>query len=144
MKMDIKRHKLSATRGARLSLEVRRNQAVYFEYFEKYLVRVAPPRDPLEYFEALEYEVCFRREGDIAVRGGASHTIRSNLPAHGIPLLPVKRYQMPAMTDLLALAKETWFRWLDELLHSRSQLSLAGNSRSLVFPVVSASAPLDL
>jgi hypothetical protein len=106
MKMDIEGYELAAVRGARRSLESRRVQAVYFEYFENLLVRVAPPRELLEEFDAMGYEVCFCRNGDLAVRGGASHTIDRDLPGHGIALRPVKGHQMPAMTDLLAVPTE--------------------------------------
>jgi hypothetical protein len=43
MKIEIEGYELTAVRGATRSLQSRRIQAVYFEYFEKYLVRVAPP-----------------------------------------------------------------------------------------------------
>jgi FkbM family methyltransferase len=106
MKMDIEGYELTAVRGAKVSLESRRIQALYFEYFEKYLVRVAPPRELLEQFDVLGYEVCFCKEGDLAAHGGVSHTIRTNLPGHGVALRPVKGYPMPAMADLLAVPKE--------------------------------------
>lgn len=106
MKMDIEGYELAAVRGAARSLQSRRIQAVYFEYFEKWLIRVAPPQDLLAAFDSLGYEVCFCRECDIAARGGKSHTLRQGLPGHGIALRPVKGHSMPAMTDLLALPKE--------------------------------------
>jgi len=106
MKMDIEGYELAAVRGAARSLQARRIQAVYFEYFEKYLIRVGPPRELLSEFDALGYEVCFCREVDLAVHGGKSHTIRDGLPGHGIALRPVKGCAMPAMTDLLAVPKE--------------------------------------
>ena len=106
MKMDIEGYELSAMRGASRSLESRHIQAVYFEYSEEILVRVAPPQDLIEYLQAMEYEVCFCRECDILHRGSASHTINSNLPGHGIALLPVAGYKLPATTDLMAIPKE--------------------------------------
>ena len=106
MKMDIEGYELTAVRGAVKSLRNRRIKAVYFEYFEKYLIRVAPPRDLLTAFDTLDFEVCFCREADIAVFGGASHTLRDGLPGCGIPLLPVTGVDMPPMTDLLAVPKE--------------------------------------
>jgi FkbM family methyltransferase len=106
MKMDIEGYELAGMRGASRSLESRRIQAVYFEYSEAILVRVASPQDLIEYLQAMEYEVCFCRKCDILPRGSASHTISSNLPGHGIALLPVAEYKLPAMTDLIAIPKE--------------------------------------
>jgi FkbM family methyltransferase len=106
MKMDIEGYELTAVRGAVRSLQSRRIQAVYFEYFEKLLIRVSPPQELLGAFDALGYQVCFCRETDIADRGGKSHTIRGGLPGHGLALRPVGGCQMPAMTDLLAVPKE--------------------------------------
>ncbi|MFZ3308050.1 MAG: FkbM family methyltransferase [Xanthobacteraceae bacterium] len=105
MKMDIEGYELTAVRGAAKSLQSRRIQAVYFEYFEKYLIRVAPPRDLLAAFDALGFEVCFCRQADIAAPD-ASLTIRADLPGHGIALRPVAGQPMPPMTDLLAVPKE--------------------------------------
>jgi len=106
MKMDIEGYELAAVRGAARSLQSRRIQTVYFEYFEKLLVRVAPPQRLLAAFDALGFEVCFCREADLAGCGGKSHTISNGLPGHGVPLRPVKGCEMPAMTDLLAVPKE--------------------------------------
>jgi FkbM family methyltransferase len=107
MKMDIEGYELTAVRGAARSLQSRRIQAVYFEYFEKYLIRTAPPRELIFAFDALGYEVCFCREADLAAHGGKSHSIRDGLPGHGIALRPVAgSAQMPPMTDLLAVPKE--------------------------------------
>lgn len=106
LKIDIEGYELLALRGARRSLEARRVQAIYLEYFEKCLVRVSPPRELLEYLDAQGYEVCFCRQGDLIVRGGATHTVRKELPGHEVPLLPVKGHEIPAMTDLMAVPKE--------------------------------------
>jgi len=106
LKMDIEGYELSAMRGAQGSLAKRTIQALYFEYFAKYLVRVAPPGELLKYLDDLEYEVCFCRKYDLRSSGGASHSIRSGFPGHGIPLRPVKGHCIPAMTDLLAVPKE--------------------------------------
>ncbi|MGZ3690808.1 MAG: hypothetical protein ACXVAX_04865, partial [Pseudobdellovibrio sp.] len=46
-------------------------------------VRVAPPRELLEFLDAQGYEVCFCRQGDLVPRGGATHTVRKELPGHG-------------------------------------------------------------
>jgi FkbM family methyltransferase len=106
LKIDIEGYELLAMRGAQHNLEARRIQAIYFEYFEKCLVRVAPPRDLLAFLDAQGYEVCFCRQWDLQSRGGASHTVRKELPGYGVPLRPVKGYAMPVMTDLLAVPKE--------------------------------------
>jgi FkbM family methyltransferase len=106
LKMDIEGYELAAVRGAAGSLQSRRIKAVYFEYFEKFLIRVAPPQALLDEFNALGYEVCFCRSNDIATHGGKSHTIRDGLPGHGIGLCPVKGHTIPAMTDLLAVPRE--------------------------------------
>lgn len=106
MKMDIEGYELTAVRGAAQSLRSRRIGAVYFEYFEKLLIRVAPPQALLDEFDALDYEVCFCRKYDVTERGGARHTVREGLPGHGVALAPVRGQAMPAMTDLLAIPKE--------------------------------------
>jgi FkbM family methyltransferase len=105
LKMDIEGYELAAVRGAEKSLRGRRIQAVYFEYFEKYLIRVAPPHELLQAFDVLGYEVCFCRAADLAAHGGGTHTIRDDLPGHGIALRPVAGLPMPPMTDLLAVPK---------------------------------------
>jgi FkbM family methyltransferase len=110
MKMDIEGYELTAVHGAARSLQSRRIQAVYFEYFEKYLIRIAPPCELICAFDTLGYEVCFCREADLVVHGGKSHSIRDGLPGHGIALRPVLGSQIPAMTDLLAVPKENIIR----------------------------------
>jgi FkbM family methyltransferase len=107
MKVDIEGYELSALRGAELALKGRIVKAVYFEYFEKCLVRVAPPHVLLEYLESLGFEVCFCRLGDLETRGTPNLTLKEGLPGHGLPLLAVKGHQPPAMTDLLAVPKES-------------------------------------
>jgi len=106
MKIDIEGYELTAIRGASRSLQSRRIRAVYFEYFEKYLIRVARPRELIELFDALGYEVCFCRQADLAAQGGASHTLRDDVTGHGVPLRPVRGLELPLMTDLLAAPKE--------------------------------------
>jgi len=106
MKMDIEGYELTAVRGAAQSLRSRRIRAVYFEYFEKLLIRVAPPQALLDEFAALGYEVCFCRQYDLIERGGATLTVRKGLPGYGVALAPVRGQTMPAMTDLLAIPKE--------------------------------------
>ncbi len=106
LKIDVEGHELVALRGAKHSLETQVIQAIYFEYFEKWLMRVQPPHELLEFLQALDYEVCFCRPGDIRPRGGKTHTIRDGLPGHGVSLLPVRGHSLPAMTDLLAVPRQ--------------------------------------
>lgn len=106
VKLDIEGYELSALRGAERALKNRIVQAVYFEYFEKYLVRVAPPQVLLEYLDSLGFEVCLCRQCDFGTRGTPSLTLKKGLPGHGLPLLAVKGHRPPAMTDLLAVPKE--------------------------------------
>jgi methyltransferase FkbM-like protein len=107
LKIDIEGYELSAIRGAKARLIARRIQAIYFEYFEKYLLRVAPPVELLTLLDDLNYEVCFCRENDLAARGGGSHTVRSDLPGYGIALRPIKGEVMPPMTDLWLFRRRT-------------------------------------
>jgi FkbM family methyltransferase len=106
LKLDIEGHELPAVRGARHSLESRRIDAIYFEYFEKQLIRVQPPSALLEFLDSLDYQVCLCRAGDLGARGGPSHTLRAGLPGHGLGLRPVTGLTLPAMTDLLAVPRE--------------------------------------
>src|SRR4029077_9131767 len=104
LKLDIEGYELAALRGAESSLKTRCIKAIYFEYFEKHLVRVAAPSSLLQFLESLSYEVCFCRHCDLARTGvSPTVTIRNGLPGHGLPLLPVRGRQIPAMTDLLAI-----------------------------------------
>lgn len=110
LKIDVEGYELTALRGARRSLETRAIQAIYFEYFEKWLRRVQPPCELIEFLDSLGYQVCFCRPGDISARGSASHTIRGGSPGHGISLLPVTGHRLPEMTDLLAVPSENLVR----------------------------------
>ena len=103
LKLDVEGYELTALRGARHALETQAIHAVYFEYFEKYLIRVQPPAALIEFLQSTGYEVCFCRPCDIDPRGRPTHTIRAGLPGHGIALLPVRGQRMPEMTDLLAV-----------------------------------------
>lgn len=105
MKLDVEGYELSAVRGTRRALEGRVVQALYFEYFEKWLHRVAPPAELIGSLESVGYEVCFCYRRDYQPLGGPTHTLAMGLPGHGIPLLPVRGHPMPAMTDLLAIPK---------------------------------------
>ena len=102
LKLDVEGYELPALRGAARSLKARIVQAVYFEYFEKWLQRVAPPSELLSFLDASGFEVCFCRRGDLKARGGAKHV----LAGKDIPLLPVAGHTLPAMTDLIAVPKE--------------------------------------
>jgi len=111
LKLDIEGYELTALRGAELALKNRRIKAIYFEYFEKFLVRVAPPSKLIEFLDSLSYEVCFCRDADLVQQGAAPRvTVRERLPGHGIPLLPIAGRQVPAMTDLLAIPRENLVR----------------------------------
>ena len=111
LKLDIEGYELTALRGAELSLKNRRIKAIYFEYFEKFLVRVAPAAKLIEFLDSLSYEVCFCREADLVRQTGAPWvTMREVLPGHGLFLIPIAGRQVPAMTDLLAIPKENLVR----------------------------------
>jgi FkbM family methyltransferase len=107
LKLDIEGYELTALCGAEDSLKTRCIRAIYFEYFEKWLMRVAPPSKLLEFLDSLAYEVCFCRLCDIKGQGAAQTlTLKPGLPGHGLPLLPAKGRKVPAMTDLLAVPRE--------------------------------------
>jgi FkbM family methyltransferase len=106
MKLDVEGYELAALRGAAEALKRRAVGAVYFEYFEKYLVRVAPPEALIAFLDEAGYEVCFCREYDLRNAGGATHTLAAGPAGHGLPLTPTRGHKRPAMTDLLAVPKE--------------------------------------
>lgn len=103
VKLDVEGYELPALRGAELALKSRIIGAIYFEYFEKWLVRVGPPADLLHFLDSTGFEVCFCRPFDIDHRGGATHTFAGTT----VPLLPIAGHALPAMTDLMAVPKET-------------------------------------
>jgi FkbM family methyltransferase len=106
LKLDVEGYELPALRGAATTLARRAVGAIYFEYFEKYLVRVGPPAELIGHLDAAGYEVCFCRDYDLAKVGGATHTLAAGLAGHGLPLTPVRGRTLPAMTDLFAAPKE--------------------------------------
>src|SRR5215472_10066155 len=71
LKLDIEGYELTALRGAELALKNRCIKAIYFEYFEKFLVRVGPPSKLIEFLDSLSYEVCFCRDADLVRQGSA-------------------------------------------------------------------------
>jgi FkbM family methyltransferase len=56
LKLDTEGFELSALRGARASLEERKIKAVYVEYCEKWLGRVAPPAELLKFLNSVGFE----------------------------------------------------------------------------------------
>jgi FkbM family methyltransferase len=107
LKLDIEGYELRALHGAENALRARRINAVYFEYFEKLLIRYARPSDLIEYLDSLSYEVCFCRICDLNRHNEKpTVTLRDGLPGSGLPLMPVRGRQIPAMTDLIAVPKE--------------------------------------
>jgi hypothetical protein len=69
LKLDVEGYELKALRGAEIALRNRRIKAVYFEYFEKFPIRVGPPK-LIEYLESVSYEVCFCRNWDLDSQAG--------------------------------------------------------------------------
>jgi FkbM family methyltransferase len=110
LKLDVEGFELPALRGASRSLIDRRVKAVYFEYFEKYLVRVGPPGEVVDFLDSVGFVTCFGRVSDCGPRGGATHTIAAGRPGHGLKLLPVAGHERPPMTDCLAVPHESLLR----------------------------------
>jgi len=103
LKLDVEGHELTALRGAAEALQSHAIKAVYFEYFEKWLRRIQPPEHLLDFLESFGYAVYFSREANLQDYGGPTHTLLRGVPRHGIPLRPIERGKLPAMTDLIAL-----------------------------------------
>jgi FkbM family methyltransferase len=111
LKLDIEGYELAALRGTECALRDRRIKAIYFEYFEKFLVRVASPSRLTEFLDALSYEVCFCRESDLTQQGSTPKvTVCEGFAGHGLPLIPIAGRQVPVMTDLLAIPRENLVR----------------------------------
>ena len=91
----------------KMHLKNRQIGAIYFEYFEKYLIRVTEPSKLIEYLDSLSYEVCFCRQFDLENnKGRPVVTLPDGLPGHGFPLIPVRGCRVPPMTDLIAVPRE--------------------------------------
>jgi len=103
LKLDVEGDELTALRGAAEALQSHAIKAVYFEYFEKWLRRIQPPEHLLDFLESFGYAVYFCREANLQDYGGPTHTLLRGVPRHGIPLRPIERGKLPAMTDLIAL-----------------------------------------
>jgi FkbM family methyltransferase len=106
LKLDVEGYELSVLRGAADALQRRAIKAIYFEYFEKFLIRVAPPDELIAFLDGAGYEVCFCRQHDLERVGGGTHTLAAGLPGHGLPMTLVRGHVRPPMTDLLAVPKE--------------------------------------
>lgn len=108
LKLDIEGYELTALRGAENALKNREIDAIYFEYFEKYLIRVSEPSKVIEYLDSLAYEVCFCRNFDLENNHGRPVVrLREGLSAHRLPLIPIRGCQLPPMTDLIAVPRES-------------------------------------
>jgi FkbM family methyltransferase len=105
LKLDIEGYELLALRGAEQSLRRHLVKAIYFEYFEKNLIRIGPAAKLIEFLESVAYEVCFCRRCDLP-KESLGYTLRKAPPGHGLPLLPVKTGRIPSITDLLAVPRE--------------------------------------
>ena len=110
LKLDVEGYELKALQGAEGALKAQRISAIYFEYFEKFLIRVSPPSKLIEYLDSLSYEVCFCRMHDLKQNGGSTVTLRYGLPGNGLPLIPIRGREVPAMTDLIAVPRENLVR----------------------------------
>lgn len=102
LKLDVEGYELPALRGAQRALAERTIQAVYFEYFEKWLIRVGPPSELIDFLTSVGFETCFCRSYDFETEGAPTHVVVET----GVPLLPVTGHAMPPMTDLMAVPRE--------------------------------------
>jgi FkbM family methyltransferase len=106
LKLDIEGFEASACRGAEKSLRSRVIRAVYYEYFEKCLIREGEPGRLIDYLDGLGFVTCFCRHYDLERFGGPTHNIVEGRPGNRLKLLPVDGIERPAMTDLLAVPRE--------------------------------------
>lgn len=56
LKLDIEGYELAALRGAEHALRNPCIKAIYFEYFERYLVRIGPPAKLIEFLDSLSWK----------------------------------------------------------------------------------------
>jgi FkbM family methyltransferase len=103
LKLDVEGYELSTLRGAEDALRAGVIQAIYFEYFEKFLIRVCEPGELIAFLDSVGFVTCFCRPCDYNPRGGPTHTFAQGLCGHGLKLLPVEGFTRPPMTDLLAV-----------------------------------------
>lgn len=102
LKLDVEGFELNALRGAERSLRERTINAVYFEYFEKYLIRAGPPQQVIDFLDSVGFATTFCRSCDYDPHGGPTHTLAGT----GVRLLPVGDFARPPMTDLLAVPRD--------------------------------------
>ena len=102
LKIDVEGHEMAALRGAAGLLSEGRVDAIYFEYFERYLSPYHPPKDLLEYLRGFGFEICLCRGHDLDKSGGATH-ILNGASGRSLPVRPISSNEVPSQTDLLAV-----------------------------------------
>ncbi len=102
LKLDVEGHELAALEGCRRLLGENIIKAIYFEYFEKHLVRNHPPKDLLNFLISYGFSIYLCREHDLEQQGGPTHFY---LGPSGVklPLALIDPSNVPSQTDLLAL-----------------------------------------
>lgn len=73
LKLDVEGHELAALEGCRRLLGENIIKAIYFEYFEKHLVRNHPPKDLLNFLISYGFSIYLCREHDLEQQGGPTH-----------------------------------------------------------------------
>jgi FkbM family methyltransferase len=106
LKLDVEGYELSTLRGAEDALRAGIIQTIYFEYFEKLLIRVCEPGELIAFLDSVDFVTCFCRPCDYNPRGGPTHTFAQGVCGHGLKLLPVEGFTRPPMTDLLAVPRD--------------------------------------